>query len=446
MLFPWNVFITGTEYLKSRLTGTIYVDKFNNFFSVGFMLSNFLILFYLSVMRGKQIPRILSALGCNLFIFFLCVLLTRMPEIDKNEFFAANMVMVIICGISTGFLQNGVFELASVFPSSVMTAVMSGQGLAGAAVAISEMTSKLVGQANTHDEIAFSAYLYFLFAFIIIVCCFGLVLVLIRLPGYKEVIDPVDEKSEDEESFLDDSDSASLQFSPKPEYSNFTLRLKILKKIWMLALSVFLVFFVTLSLFPSIVSIIEQVGPKKNPLFITGAFLVFALGDWFGKSIPGFAIKSSVLACMGYKSESNNEGPRSLSKAKKNSRRTLFFSILRLLFIPIFLFCNTVILGGDPPHPIERQFPLLVSDNIAYYLLVLIFAVSNGYLGSVAMSEAPSILGGDFGYEILGETLKEKEIAGSMMVFFLTAGLASGSFFSFFIRSALCGWCNPFNN
>lgn len=40
MLFPWNIFITANKYFQRRFRGSPAADNFQNFFSVGSMMTN----------------------------------------------------------------------------------------------------------------------------------------------------------------------------------------------------------------------------------------------------------------------------------------------------------------------------------------------------------------------------------------------------------------------
>jgi len=62
-----------------------------------------------------------------------------------------------------------------------------------------------------------------------------------------------------------------------------------------------------------------------------------------------------------------------------------------------------------------------------------LFAVSNGYMGSLAMMAAPQVEG------------IKKDLAGTIMSFCLVFGLTIGSFFSFPIRAISLGY-NPIGN
>ncbi|KAG8806105.1 hypothetical protein FRC17_005177 [Serendipita sp. 399] len=151
----------------------------------------------------------------------------------------------------------------------------------------------------------------------------------------------------------------------------------------MFNVSVIIVYIVTLAVFPAITSAVKSVDPKSNPqIFIAVHFLVFNSADWIGRSVCSF----KIFQIWG--------------------RKTLMaLSVSRLLFILMFLACN-VNLGfpttPDEPVPatISPRISLtqLIKDNIsfvlpdsAFFILLVIFGFTNGWLTSLIMMAAPSL-------------------------------------------------------
>ena len=87
-----------------------------------------------------------------------------------------------------------------------------------------------------------------------------------------------------------------------------------------------------------------------------------------------------------------------------------FLSVCRLIFIPLYLICN-----------IKGQGSPLNSDTM-YWLIQIVFGMSNGWLGSNSLMTAPVIVEDS-----------EKEAAGGFMTVWLVGGLTSGSILSFFV-------------
>lgn len=159
----------------------------------------------------------------------------------------------------------------------------------------------------------------------------------------------------------------------------------------------FLVFFVTLSIFPVLHSSIEPVDPKyfgseeNTKLYFTAvsAFLVFNASAMIGNIIPAFI---------------RVPGPD----------RLWIPVVARLLFIPFFLFCNL--------NPEARAWPVYIQSDSLMILGGTLLGLSSGYLSSLCMMYAP----GSTPTEYAG-------IAGMMAGVFLVSGIFFGINFSSFL-------------
>jgi len=88
-------------------------------------------------------------------------------------------------------------------------------------------------------------------------------------------------------------------------------------------------------------------------------------------------------------------------------------SVVKLAFIPLFLFCNAA--------PSNRVLTYVaINSDAAYLLFIIIFSVSNGYIGSIAMMYGPKML----------QSGEDQGRAASLLVSFLVLGLAVGAFTS----------------
>ncbi len=66
---------------------------------------------------------------------------------------------------------------------------------------------------------------------------------------------------------------------------------------------------------------------------------------------------------------------------KSDSPRTmLLISVCRFVFIPLFLFCNV-----SPRH----NLPVLFKSDVAPCIIMMFFAISNGYFGTLCMMYGP---------------------------------------------------------
>ncbi|ORZ07957.1 nucleoside transporter-domain-containing protein [Lobosporangium transversale] len=179
-----------------------------------------------------------------------------------------------------------------------------------------------------------------------------------------------------------------------------------------LYISITLVYGLTLSLFPSLTGLVESTNtaPDRSrlakDLFVPLHFLTFNLGDWTGKALPSFALFA----------------PSTQHPTRRQQLKYLLSSLTRFIFIPIFLTANLPIPSNT------RLLPLLIQRDEVWFALVFLFALSNGYLGSIIMMVGPAcVLGGE-----------NKARAGVKLGFWLTAGLALGSAASFGVRKLMC--------
>uniref|UniRef100_A0A8C5SSX7 Solute carrier family 29 member 2 n=1 Tax=Laticauda laticaudata TaxID=8630 RepID=A0A8C5SSX7_LATLA len=171
----------------------------------------------------------------------------------------------------------------------------------------------------------------------------------------------------------------------------------VLKKIWLLALSIVMDFSITLSVFPAIttriVSSFQDVSWQK---FFTPVccFLLFNVMDWLGRSSTSYFLWP-----------------------QKHIRLLPVAVGLRVFLIPLFLFCN-----------IQKQTEWLVlfRHDAWFVVLMVVFSLSNGYFVSLTMCLAPK--------QVQPE---ESELAGAVMTFFLALGLSCGAAFSFLLKLLL---------
>ena len=231
---------------------------------------------------------------------------------------------------------------------------------------------------------------------------------------------PLDEDEiEEQEQLLDDEQQLFSNNSNNNNYQQQQTDLSIfaiVRKSSGLVFAVAYIFVITLIVFPSITALIKSVSRHipattstaatpihisnnrffDDDVFVAFHFVLFNVGDWVGRLLP------IVKSMRTFK-------PKLL----------VWFSLLRTIFVPAFMFCNIVVS--------DRKLPVIIDNDVVYFLIVWIFAVSNGWLGSLTMMAAPQ-------QESI-RSAAEKSLVGSVMSFSLVAGLALGGSMSFVIRS-----------
>lgn len=175
MLFPWNVYITASEYFHTRFKGTPFVNNFENIFSFCYsftnlffmvILVNYAHLEYFNMQTTVGLPQVLTT----------CVFAatTVMVEISMTgeALFSVTVGFILLCGFTAALIQSGIFGLAGRFPAVYTQAVMSGQGVAGMSVSIISLVSTLgtpcTGATPSDNEIEQASFSYFLVSTVVI--------------------------------------------------------------------------------------------------------------------------------------------------------------------------------------------------------------------------------------------------------------------------------------
>ncbi|ORY25751.1 nucleoside transporter-domain-containing protein [Naematelia encephala] len=406
VLLSWNALICTMPLLASYFPEDSPTKaSLASWLSTAFCLGN---LFFLgsaqrSVGKSSPSPRLHHSLILlflsSLFITFptLPILLPILPASLMLPFL---LFLTVVLSLATAWLQCAVFALAALWGSQEMLAVMSGQG--GIAILVSlvqvglAVISALHGAASGDEDYSDSQStlagigLWALGS----AGAFGCMIAhrwLMRHPDYRIVLAPLTMRG----AGLMTGEDGEEQALGKQHGEGATRRL--LRKNAALNLAVAYVFVVTLAVFPPVTASITSVQdppPRllRPDVFIPLHFLIFNIGDYVGRTylpaIPALIFTSQPIV--------------------------LVLSLSRTLFIPLLLICNTP----------NTNSPIINSDTL-FFLIILFFGITNGYIGSLAMILAPS--------PALNPRVaeEEKDVAGSLAAFCLVAGLAVGSLCSF---------------
>uniref|UniRef100_A0A914D7S0 Equilibrative nucleoside transporter 1 n=1 Tax=Acrobeloides nanus TaxID=290746 RepID=A0A914D7S0_9BILA len=175
----------------------------------------------------------------------------------------------------------------------------------------------------------------------------------------------------------------------------------VFKEAWLSMLNVFLVFFVTLAVFPAVLT--------NTPLFPPGKdqdFIIHLLHEKKIYVLVTTFLNFNVFAVIGNSIANLVQWP---------SPKYLWMVVFpRLFFIPIFLFCNY---GGSNR---SSTFPVLIENEWSFIVLIALMSLSHGYLSSLSMMYAPKAV-----------DESKARIAGMMSAFFLVLGITLGINFTF---------------
>ncbi|KAG1756023.1 nucleoside transporter-domain-containing protein [Suillus lakei] len=428
-LLPWNVLITATSFFLSRLVGSPLRATFTSYLTTTSTVFNVFALAHATVTSKRSSPsqRVFwSAALVTLIIVLL--FFSTFVQYQPPAFFSFAILCAISLAVCVSYLSTAAFAGASLFGAPYMQSMISGQAAIAVVVSVVQVvTSALSVWGSTPEAIAAfimndgvgdgkaeedSARTFFGISALFMISTFMAYAWMARLPAYNATVGILEQNiklhgtlgTADETGGLvfRDTDQASL------EERNQIIRVFKANILYEFALAY--VYVITLAIFPVITIIIQSTNPNTHPLLFTAIhFLMFNLGDFSGRYICSF--------------------PRAITWS---ATRILVFSIVRTLFIPIFLLCNTV------QGPL-RSLPVISSDFV-YMLLVGALGLSSGYVSTLCILGACSLEH--------NPRLRQREdipIASTVAGFCLIVGLAIGGFGSFGVRAIICQ-CNPFVN
>ncbi|EHA8587756.1 equilibrative nucleotide transporter 1 [Cocos nucifera] len=370
-LLPWNAFITAVDYF-SYLYPAAPVDRV---FSVAYMLSCLLLLLLIVGWAHKSSAPVRINAGLALFTVALLVVPVMDAAYVKGvrglySAYDVTVAAVLLSGIADALVQGGVVGAAGELPERYMQAVVAGTAASGVLVSAMRIITKAIYPQDAHG-LRKSANLYFIVSIVVMVICLICYNVADRLPVVQYYKD-IKSRAQKEENSEKSSTSGSAWRS--------TLW-HIVRRIKWFGFGIFLIYVVTLSIFPGYITedVHSEVLKDWYPIVLITGYNVF---DLVGKSLTAFYLL-------------------------ENTNIAVAACVARLLFYPLFLGC----LHG--PEFFQTEIPVTV--------LTCLLGLTNGYLTSVLMILAPKTL-----------PIHHAETAGIAIVLFLVLGLAIGSIVSWF--------------
>ncbi|PWA54871.1 nucleoside transporter family protein [Artemisia annua] len=351
-LLPWNALITAIDYF-----GYLYPEKHvEKVFSVAYMSSSLLVL--LVMIKWSNLSRKVSFRGrmnIGFTMFLISLMLT--PTIGASRFYVM-VASVVICGLADGLIGGSLIGSAGKLPREYMQAIFAGTASSGILVSLLRIITK-ASLPHTPQGLRTSAHFYFIVSTAILMVCIVCCNLLHKLPvmeqHYKQL---------------------------QHEHPTSTAKLwDVAKMIQWPALGVFIIYTVTLSIFPGFLAenIKSKVLKDWYPIVL---ITTYNIADFIGKCFTAMYMVKSV-------------------------NKATWGCVARLLFYPLFTAC----LHG-PKWFRSEEFVVLLTFMLGF---------TNGYLTSVIMILAPKSV-----------PPLEAETAAIVMALFLGIGLVSGSVLGWF--------------
>jgi len=433
-LLPWNFFISVSAYwwFKYRTVNATF-DEFKDLnadgesafpsfnpmqtawgpqVSAASMVPNVTIMLLNAVFghRFRTQPRLLVSLILVIGLFAVTSALCLINSDDWQEtFLYVTIASVVFININAAIFQSGLVGVAGKFPPQYIGGVFSGQAVGGI---LASVTNVLMIATGVHPTLG--AFFCFVFAVVFLGFSLGLYIWLTRSEFFQHYNgetprEAIEAKEMEKGTANEEQEKLMNGDGPHPPPVKVTIPprinpLSVFTQIFPYALSVFFVFAVTLACFPATTLQVVSVNAKEYPTWANYyfipvcCFVLFNVGDYLGR----FAAEKVAWP-----------GPGRVGMAV-----TFTASLLRVLFVPLFIFCNA--------DPINRSLPVWFNSDTAYILIMLLFSFSNGYITNICMASAPQVCQPEL-----------RMTAASLMVALLGLGLATGAVLSSLVASIL---------
>lgn len=394
-LLPWNFFITAKHYWLYKLSNhslpnrpdeehSDLSDYFESYLAIASTVPSVLCLMlnYVLVNRLSPRVRILSSLAVILLVFVVTTILVKVDMSSCTmEFFVGTLVSVAIVSGASNLFSGSVFGISGHFPMRISQALISGQAMGGTLSALASIIDLAAAKDVTDSALA-----YFLTADVFILLCIVTYLLLPKLQYSRHYM-------------LAAECSSSVVINEaegRPKVSIPPLQ-PIIAKTWVLGLSVFYVFCVSIMVFPAVSSGIQSVNQDSGSPWTTtyftplSSFLLYNVADFCGRQATAW-----------------------LQVPGPTSRVLPALVLCRSVLVPLLMFCNY--------QPRDHIHTVLFPHDVYPIVFNCLLGLSNGYLGTLPMIYGPKVVSRDLA-----------EATGVVMSFFLTLGLAVGSAFSVLI-------------
>ncbi|KMZ58861.1 Equilibrative nucleoside transporter 1 [Zostera marina] len=370
-LTPWNSYITAVDYF-TYLYPSVPVDRV---FAVAYMSCCLVSLIIIITLAHNSSACLRINIGMGLFVLSLVIT----PVVDwvfvkgrQGVYFGYDITVgaVVISGLADALVQGGIIGSAGELPEIYMQAVCSGTAASGVLISILRIITKSIYPQDV-DGLRKSANLYFAVSIVVMIMCIFCYNLGDRIPivrHYKEIKRKAVKMEIDEKGFITLSTWRSTLW-------------KIICRVKWFGFGIFMIYLVTLSIFPGYITedVYSDYLKDWYPIILITAYNVF---DLIGKVLPAVYPIDNENVAVGA-------------------------SVGRLLFFPLYLGC----IHG----------PEFFRSEIPVTFLTCLLGLTNGYFTTVLLTLAPKSV-----------PIQHSEMAGISIVLFLGLGLVGGSIVSWF--------------
>ncbi|XP_063389561.1 equilibrative nucleoside transporter 1 [Cydia fagiglandana] len=396
-LTAWNMFITAKDYFTTyKLVNTWYEGKYMDYTGLAAQIPNFLFSWFNVFVRmgGNLTTRIVWSLSMEVLIFVFTIV---MAMVDSSQwpgvFFWLTLVSIFFLNSCNAIFQNSVYGVAARLPPQYTGAVVLGSNVCGTLVVLVEWASASIGGSKRT-----AAIYYFIAGMFVLLICFDTYFAM-PLNRFYRYHDTLQQRTLRVNPAL--AATGQEDTNKKIPYTT------ILRQSWVQLYNIWLVFFVSLAVFPSVHSDVKAITPGflgDNFMRLT-CFLTFNLTAMIGN------ITASLFPYP-------------------TKRWLSIFTTARLVFIPFFLLCNyqPKLEGG-----VTRTLPVLINSDIVYWVGAVLLGWSSGHGSSLGMMYVSGMVAPEHAATagmLGGATLVTGITCGLIFAFFAPVPIVTSSLWS----------------
>ncbi|XGW29400.1 hypothetical protein V3C99_008876 [Haemonchus contortus] len=355
VLIPWNMLVTiAPQYyvdywFTTNGRKTILAKGFMSTLGITCQVPNFLtgMLNLAQTVGGSLMLRGTLFINCVIVAIIIALVVFLDPtEEAMIWFYSGFWAIVVILNGSNGLYQNSVFRLTADFPAAYTNAIVVGNNICGIFISILSIATNLAFM--TDKSVAVS---YFSIVLAVLILCIISFFYLTHVEFYKYYVNK-------------GRQARIAEHAKRPSLRQYS---ETFKYCFMQLLSVFLVFFVTLAVFPTVLAGTtpnrrdepwNSAIPKDIYLGLT-VFLNFNLLAAIGSTTANFV---------------QIPGPDNI----------IIPVLLRLLFIPYFMLCNY--------NVEDRVMPVVFKNQWFFIIGNAVMAFTSGYFSSLALMYVPRVV------------------------------------------------------
>ncbi|CAG5134676.1 unnamed protein product [Candidula unifasciata] len=388
VLIPWNMFINAKSYFENykleqgNMSSPALLDYKTNFMTYIGMASQYpnfimnLVNLFVQCKGNTLGVRILSGIIIMVVMFILTVVLAVIDTSAWAEiFFWMTMATAVVVNAAVGLYQNSIFGLSAVLPMKYTNAILFGNNISGTLVAVTNIIVLLLSPSKKT-----SAIYYFVTAIVILMVAFDAYFITSHCKFYSHYQELAQLKKQEYQE-----NAVSVEPFYKLLFRSFG---RVFKQIYHLLFGVWFTFFISLALFPAVMSDVEPVTIPMSTEYWNAVFCFLCF---------------NLFATLGTLTTEFIKWP--------NARWVNVLVILRAGFVPL------MVLGNFRPK--LRTLPVYIPYDGVFIATAILFSFTSGYCSSLVMMYAPKCV-----------LPNDSPIAGMTMALFLVFGILCGINFS----------------